>query len=816
MYQGSQKIYESTFLEKFVTHALHPDQLETCFSTGRGSPDSIQKYLHSVSDNVNKITTQMNRNTCSRTVSFMMNDGRDRIPFWDNGQFNTQYFANFGPGNSYPVVDMMCQSWHRAFRHPTMLQCSPEQYQIGIDASPFEDIDDVTERTTLFKKRNTRNASFQDQSVPTSHMGTSKHPVRTAHLQADSPTTYGSPVSSRKPDAPPQASGPSSPSDVVQSRTFATMPLWKKALIEDHRERLRERWPQSQKLRQPSRDLAGYVDRAIRQGDLKRLAPGPQRLAESVGPPRFALQSVQGEEAPYSTNSIFQTRAPTERSQDKVACASGKVEFNRSASNSTRAKRSSDQASDDQRKKRQKNNQKAEQSKTSKSMSGATKKGASAHSRSNGDFAHTMPYHGASKELEQHQRLPPDAYFEKTSNEELPAWRCGIRHPMGYYYNAGDRKNCAGCFTALSENPKHKMMDFYLPSRSYFYQHAPGITWKPSKPQGKARRSKHMSHNSIAKDTYWDAIGNGATTDEALAKAIEAVETSVHAKAQKKEKKEPTPVPIPEPFDLGPHPSGSKTMEHGQTLPLGAYWGKQSRYDEFSWRCDVNHALGRYYLAGDVKSCPGCGSCRTGPGQHPKMDFYLPAGSIIRQEAPDLVKWKPRRPYNLTKPSKKAKQVVTHNQICSKTYWQLIDARREPVKGGANEEALKLAIETTDAQIDAKIAASQMRLEETVGSQVGRSDSNKKGKDKHQGRVNRQIEAEDSDIGRRGPNKPQINSLDPPNSMIPGKNKSHMVELDDDELDEVSEYDTDQESDAQQAASSMSSEDESTSDSDSE
>ena len=189
----------------------------------------------------------------------------------------------------------------------------------------------------------------------------------------------------------------------------------------------------------------------------------------------------------------------------------------------------------------------------------------------------TTPHPSGSKTLELHQNLPPNAYFEPSSASEEPAWRCGIKHPMGHYYNAGDRKACAGCFTALSHNPNARIMDFYLPRRTYFYQPAPGMIWKPSKCFLKERRCKNLSHNSIAKEAFWEANRGGATDEEALKAAIEAIETHLRPKPPPVKVNPPSPTPsdpssppLP-PLPLPPHPSGSKTMEHGQSLPESAY-----------------------------------------------------------------------------------------------------------------------------------------------------------------------------------------------------------------------------------------------------
>ena len=307
------------------------------------------------------------------------------------------------------------------------------------------------------------------------------------------------------------------------------------------------------------------------------------------------------------------------------------------------------------------------------------------------------PHSSGSKTLEPHQTLPPSAYFDRHTEEEKPAWRCGIKHAMGYYYNAGNRKNCVGCFTSIDHNPKLRWMDFYLPSRSHFHQPAPGVLWNPSKQYAKSRRSTHLSHNSIAKEAFWDAINTGSSADVARQRAVEAVEQFLKPKTPPRE---PTPEIAlnPAPVDIGPHPSGSKTMEHGQDIPECAYWEKKVNGEELAWRCDLNHAFGRYYLAGNKRTCPGCGSNVSGKAKHTELDFYLPDGVVIRQDAPDLVKWHPRKPYRMNgKPSKnRERQTLTHNQICSKKYWDAVEAGKEQV------EALASALADTDVLLDAR------------------------------------------------------------------------------------------------------------------
>ncbi|KAJ4310446.1 hypothetical protein N0V94_008439 [Neodidymelliopsis sp. IMI 364377] len=153
-------------------------------------------------------------------------------------------------------------------------------------------------------------------------------------------------------------------------------------------------------------------------------------------------------------------------------------------------------------------------------------------------------------------------------------------------------------------------------------------------------------------------------------------------------------------------------MEHGQDLPTSAYFTPNDPSDELAWRCDINHALGRYYLSGDKRSCPGCGSNITGLGKHTTMDFYLPPGVVVRQEC-DTLTWKPRKPYKpragkkgeARKVKEKPSNLLSHNQVASKKYWDAVG------KGKEVGEALRWAVAETDRWLDEREEEAERRFE---------------------------------------------------------------------------------------------------------
>jgi hypothetical protein len=702
----------------------------------------LRQYLQTISNNVNQIVAKMVWNAHSRTVNLLANDRKENAHFWDIHTFNKSLFDSFYPEDPLPVVHQMHESWHRAFNPPPMVRYTAKDYPIGKHCSPFEEIDEVAE--TLFRdnnktlytgrvvkppsRRNKGRAALGAALRPDGRLATRsnwlhdltglpnaslepKHcddgsvsctlarkpglmqDVKNDTKQNDSthsticsndrlelnqtpeqPSRLEMLVHTYGPDVLVKDQALTSQDKEVDSQKARTV-FWRNRLIEDHKRRLAERWPRFRKRTQtPAHNIKVVIEQAVTRGLLKHPNAEVYKrldLAARIEERKLLRAAIQQNEPPETA-----CNAPTGAQHPSQECLNPK---------------------------------KLMQSRTSevvpktKSFGPPTKKRKLA-SKACSVIAHPVepvvlpPHPSGSKTLEPHQRLPPEAYFERASDEEQPVWRCGIRHALGYYYNAGDRKNCVGCFTSVHHNPRLKWMDFYLPPKSHFHQAAPGIIWNPSKHYAKTRRSKHLSHNSIAKEAFWDAINTGANADVARRKAVEAIEAYLRPKTPPRE---PTPEIEPEPVDLGPHPSGSSTMEHGQDLPQCAYWEKKERGEEFAWRCDVNHALGRYYLSGNRRSCPGCGSNKVGSAKHAEMDFYLPDGVIVRQEAPGLPKWRPRKPYKITprtgKPSThKGKQVMTHNQICSKKYWEAVEAGQE------HSEALASAIARTDTVLDAR------------------------------------------------------------------------------------------------------------------
>ncbi|KAJ4343655.1 hypothetical protein N0V95_006594 [Ascochyta clinopodiicola] len=678
LYQANRKVYEATFLKHFVSHALRPSQIEECFRNSEDAYLSVQTYITAVSANINDITEKMTWNAHCRAVNLPGNAGKEDARFWDVGHFDQSIFLDFVPDNTVPVAHRMTE---------------PK----------------IVNDTHLHRGDSTEGVTQQAVPVGTSYLST--------NTSADGSTRLERLFEELGNDA---LSGDHHDIDAFQNEKIEQVPIWPTRLLNDHRRRLAQKSPKVGRRALPG--IRAVVGEALLQGyrptnpDIEELiidtetrehaeavsALVPSKVTPSV---QDTVQIVSKKQKKFTPGmkrirdqpGIRMLNKPVESSKKRrkldvsVLGLEGLAQSTKDTTSTSTQKPNFERPSSSEPRQPQRNcrKQKTTQHKITVPINPAP----------------LLSHPSGSSTLELHQQLPPTAYFTPKNPFEEPVWRCGIKHAMGHYYNAGNRKNCPGCFTALSDNISAKVMDFYLPSRTHFHQPNPASRWRPSKPFGRVRRSKSLSHNSIAKEGYWSAIATGSTGNDALRIAVDAVTEHLRPKIRK----EPTPVPTPEPEpDLGPHPSGSSTMEHGQDLPDCAYFSKQDQYEEFAWRCDINHALGRYYLAGDKRTCPGCGSNKNGIGKHMEMDFFMPAGIVVRQEVVTL-KWKPRKPYKTREGKKKESQRTTtpsHNQIASKKYWNAVEAGKE------HAEALQSAVEETDMHLDEKETEALQRIED--------------------------------------------------------------------------------------------------------
>ena len=747
LYQASQKAYEATFLNNFVAHALHSDQIAQCSEEETDARPSVQEYLRTVSRDINHITNKIIWNAHCRTVHLLANDGKHGAPFLDVYTISPEPFSNYGPDNLFSVAEEMSSSWHRVSPNPCMVQYSMDDYKLAHNVDFLEELDEAT--STLLRRENFGSilsrgraarlstsrkrrgehlcgaamreervdapranwlASPQYNSVSAmksppndkvheSNIQESVQEVPTSsashHVRHDEPSTgsFAEPAECHPSTAQPPLSNleelsgnygnnildsdfaiSSVPSECIArvERAYA----FRMKLIKDHKQRLIQKWGN------PSQSI-NIAFNGNRQAVAAAITRGfrPTDTDSGVAKTIFSMTHT----------------AITRSTKDITNLGDGKGRGKASKRDIGMVPEVARQRTT--KKRRMERVVAVTQSATAASIKQQTKTAKSTHiSARNSRPERSQP--GSPFTLEQHQRIPSNAYFEPASVDEKLAWRCGSKHALGHYYNAGDRKTCKGCNTHVMDSPK-KDMNFYMPSRTFCHQPVPDNLWKPSKPSKKPRKHPISCHNSIANDAFWEAINAGVTEDEARQTAVDAVFEWLKPKTQPKA---PTPEPEPEPEpDLGPHISGSETMEHGQEIPDGYYWHKQEENEEYAWRCDLNHAFGRYYLAGDKKTCPGCGSSRRGGGRREVMDFYLPPGVIVRQEAPGLSKWSPRKPYRLKKVSKTRKGNFTHNQMCSKAYHDLL------ADGHGAEEALKLAVEKVDHELDRRQEENEKR-----------------------------------------------------------------------------------------------------------
>jgi hypothetical protein len=163
--------------------------------------------------------------------------------------------------------------------------------------------------------------------------------------------------------------------------------------------------------------------------------------------------------------------------------------------------------------------------------------------------------------------------------------------------------------------------------------------------------------------------------------------------------------------------------------------------------------------------------------RHTEMDFYMPRGVIVRQEAPGLSNWKPRRP-NKTEKSKVTDKVSvqTHNQLCAKKYFEAVNGGKE------HEDALIQATIETDRYLDGKVEDAQKRWREREEEEEESSDVTSD---------TRQDFATSSHAGNNKIKQCRRNSREGYTvSLVP--KKRNLNDLHDSELDEVEEYKTPQ------------------------
>ncbi|KAH7139000.1 hypothetical protein B0J11DRAFT_588655, partial [Dendryphion nanum] len=729
LYQANQRTYEAAFLKNFIAHALHPDVIHQRFGNQSREPTSIARYLQSVTNNIKEIMDRIIRNTHIKCVYFLAVEDAQSLPFINVHHLKEDLFSDFGPQNLISVAPRLNQAWHRVHNLSDMVSYSTTDYPQTNRRLPFAEVEEACIKLLNPKFLHRLSAGEVMQIGSEMNNPTQNKPLALPFINRDSSSSsvYTPSVSLSTPfNASParpkvqgetdlghlpssqnsvellhghqklNTSGPTSPillenivgysdngADTANSTAQhvvtnnQALRSWEARLLDDHRRQLTRI-----QFNSTSRSYyrPPFITDAIKKAVVNGIVEPPTSEVYSLIHEYDARQAKRSlPKHGIAANQIQALTSTVDLPEDSLVQP---IEPHRHNRGLAKANKKSNPLS----------NVRTNRSKMRQVDKPPRKKVRTMADQRRYNKDTPLHHPSGSKKLESHQILPSGAYFERKDPDEKFVWRCGIKHAMGYYYNAGDRRNCVGCFTHIDKNPNKKWMDFYMPTKSHFFQPAPPyVIWKPNKPLEKEVKQNNISHNGIAKAAYWYAINLGSSQTEATEKAIEAVQ--VHLRPKPKPEAEPTPEPEPEPIDLGPHPSGSTKMEHGQGIPQFHYFERKYRHEEFAWRCDVSHALGRYYMAGDKRSCPGCGSNRGGKGRQLEMDFYLPLGAVIRQVARGLMKWVPRRPYKVKNGTTKP-QMQSHNQICSKKYWELVD-------GGEDlDSALALAIQATDDHLD--------------------------------------------------------------------------------------------------------------------
>ncbi|KAF2280061.1 uncharacterized protein EI97DRAFT_109151 [Westerdykella ornata] len=749
LYQANQRVYEATFIKTFVAHALDSNTLNLeAFASNPDALAVIKGYLQSVSENVAQLSDRIVWNTHYKTVNVLSKDSNKAVPFLDVDRFKKDLFGDYAPHRLDSVVQKLNQSWHRTGHRLGMVQYSALDYPLdkqGFARSPFQEIQeasralmryDATEMRMPKGRVFTLTPSKAVDSItghgqrrtsaavppmhPTLQYGENRPAVKDGSREdimsgvfgqysTLTPATRRRSKSTRTRRVENDDNVPPRPSAMDTLHSFKEMfpdynlthleahlskPTLGSLVLDRYKQQLAERGrrhpKESNKLPQ---DIGSIIAGAVSRNILKPPSPEVQSTID-----RLARKQLSREfPTQLRTRIVSASHTSKGNRMDVLKRRRGRLQSRNKQANSKR--------------KRVPSRERLSKRTRVVPEAGVLLQAEDDTGAENASNSHKKEEHpSGSKTLEPHQALPPEAYFEKKDENEQLAWRCGIKHPLGHYYNAGDRRACPGCNTNIEHQTHAVQMDFYMPSRTWFAQPAPDVLWKPQRRSGKPLKCLTRSHNSLGKEIFWEAVDAGATEDEARQRAVDFLAEYLKPKPKPERVSQPTPQPktTPEPVvDLGPHPSGSTTMELGQSIPECAYFEKANRDEVVAWRCDSAHALGRYYMAGDKRSCPGCGSHIRGPGKRTLMDFYMPAGAVVRQETHGPVKWKPRRPYKRKTTSGERTLGLSHNQIAARKVWKAVDE-----EGLAYEEALAKAIRETDEELDRKYLKVEAREED--------------------------------------------------------------------------------------------------------
>lgn len=140
LYQANQRTYETAFLKRFITHALHPEVLNSHF----GHDSHVTNYLQSVTDNVKEIADRIIRNAHIKIIHFLSKNDAKSLPFLDTGSIKEDAFSDFNPKNLISVASRLNQAWHRVSTFSDMVKYSPSDYNLTNSRLPYAEVDEAS------------------------------------------------------------------------------------------------------------------------------------------------------------------------------------------------------------------------------------------------------------------------------------------------------------------------------------------------------------------------------------------------------------------------------------------------------------------------------------------------------------------------------------------------------------------------------------------------------------------------------------------------------------------------------------------------